>query len=177
MNQEITPIETFTVEGVTYSLDNAASSDAAFDSLRQGMDSYKRDHVIDTISHLRDSNRPATVIDPLIERAETELVSRNNFSAFELYAFAKTLEGLPFLIAVASPEIQDERDGGGRLVRSKIDVARYLVSKMDQAQIGRVLLKAIYAGGIAKRKNSDGPARNQAATVQSSQTDLDSTDS
>lgn len=167
MNHEsITPIQSFEVGGKRYTLTHSAGSDAAFDSLRDGIDYHERERILKKVRHLETSGAPPSFVSNTAVQLQEQYVKANSdlWRVDQLLNFARTHQGLPYLLLVASPEIES------------FEQAKEVVSKLDGFEIGNVVQKCMTAAGVLKEKNLSGPSnQNEAQTGQNSPTDSSST--
>ena len=171
----MTPTYEIQIRGKTYILNHKCGSDKVLDSLRMGFNRESRRQQVQAIQDLESSEygplpiKTAAQLKDAAIKAFANPIHQNNYV---IYEFAKTREGLPYMLAPLFPKIASVEVGAPD-VDCTIDEAKRIVKDLELAELSRIATKAIAASGFFLVPNSNGP--NEKGQEQNA--DKDPTDS
>lgn len=160
-----TPTTEIKIRGKTYVLNHLCGSDAVLDSLRMGLNRTSRQYHVDAMKDLANGTygeMKVEIYGSLYDASMKAFSTPVYHGMLTLYEFAKTEQGLPYLLCVVIPDLD-------------LDGAREAVKEFTIAERLDIAVAAVGASGVLLIPNSNGPngtGRNQ----NPSPTDSDSTE-
>lgn len=159
----MTPTSEVTIRGKTILLDHRCGSDMVMDSLRMGISREARRQQVRSLEDLDNGEYgrlTPKIVSDLRNAAVKAFANPSLHSMFVLFEFAKTKEGLPYLLAPLMPKVPSAEVGVAAREANSED-AKKLVKDLTIRELSDIATNAIAASGLFLVPNSNG--RNQTA--------------